>query len=156
MVLRAITVHQPWATLLALGIKRFETRDWPLLLRGPIAIHAGKRLTEDGELAFSWLQNRGVNLGVARLGDLPRGAFVGLAEVLYCYAAAFLVDKGRHLLRQQARDVELELHLGDFSAGRHCALLGNPRPLAAPVPCRGYQRVWRVPSDVLAALETAA
>ncbi len=26
--MKAITIHQPWATLIALGEKRFETRSW--------------------------------------------------------------------------------------------------------------------------------
>lgn len=36
-----LTLHQPWATLIALGAKTVETRGWPTKYRGPIAIHAG-------------------------------------------------------------------------------------------------------------------
>jgi len=39
--LKALTVWQPWASLLAGGQKKFETRSWATKYRGPIAIHAG-------------------------------------------------------------------------------------------------------------------
>ena len=40
----AITLHQPWASLIALGLKTVETRSWPAparLVAQRIAIHAG-------------------------------------------------------------------------------------------------------------------
>ena len=33
--MKAVTVRQPWATLIALGMKRFETRSWQTKYRGP-------------------------------------------------------------------------------------------------------------------------
>lgn len=39
--MKALTLHQPWATLVALGIKTVETRSWYTPYRGPLAIHAG-------------------------------------------------------------------------------------------------------------------
>lgn len=38
--MKAITVWQPWASLLACGAKQYETRPWTTSYRGPIAIHA--------------------------------------------------------------------------------------------------------------------
>ena len=40
--MKAITLTQPWATLVSLGLKRFETRSWQTSYRGPLAIHAAK------------------------------------------------------------------------------------------------------------------
>lgn len=40
--MRALTLHQPWATLVAIGAKRVETRSWATTYRGPVAIHAGR------------------------------------------------------------------------------------------------------------------
>jgi activating signal cointegrator 1 len=39
--MKALTLHQPYASLVALGVKRIETRSWATSYRGPIAIHAG-------------------------------------------------------------------------------------------------------------------
>lgn len=41
--MKAITIWQPWASLLAHGMKQYETRSWATKYRGPIAIHAAKR-----------------------------------------------------------------------------------------------------------------
>lgn len=39
--MKALTLHQPWASLVALGVKTVETRGWATSYRGPLAIHAG-------------------------------------------------------------------------------------------------------------------
>ena len=40
--MKALTLTPPWATLVALGHKRVETRSWRTQSRGPLAIHAAK------------------------------------------------------------------------------------------------------------------
>ena len=41
--MRALTIRQPWASLIAAGVKTIETRSWSTKYRGPLAIHAGKQ-----------------------------------------------------------------------------------------------------------------
>jgi hypothetical protein len=38
--MKALSLWQPWATLVALGVKKLETRSWSTTYRGPLAIHA--------------------------------------------------------------------------------------------------------------------
>lgn len=40
--LKILTLKQPWATLVAEGIKKYEFRSWKTKYRGKILIHAGK------------------------------------------------------------------------------------------------------------------
>lgn len=40
--MKMLTLHQPWASLIACGVKTIETRSWSTDYRGPLAIHAGK------------------------------------------------------------------------------------------------------------------
>ena len=49
--MKALTLTQPWATLVAMGAKRIETRSWTTNYRGPLAIHAGK-----GPSTIGWPQ----------------------------------------------------------------------------------------------------
>jgi hypothetical protein len=35
-----LSMHQPWASLLVLGFKRFEGREWTSKYKGPLWIHA--------------------------------------------------------------------------------------------------------------------
>lgn len=39
----ALSLWQPWASLIALGVKTIETRSWSTQYRGPLAIHAGAK-----------------------------------------------------------------------------------------------------------------
>ena len=39
--MKAVTLYQPYASLVAIGAKKFETRSWKTSYRGPLAIHAG-------------------------------------------------------------------------------------------------------------------
>ena len=42
MLMKALTVYQPWASLIALGEKKIETRSWPTNYRGPLALVVGR------------------------------------------------------------------------------------------------------------------
>jgi len=44
--MKALTILQPWAELIRLGIKTIETRTWYSHFRGELVIHAGKRRPE--------------------------------------------------------------------------------------------------------------
>ena len=45
--MKALTLTQPWATLVAIGAKTIETRGWSTSYRGPLAIHAAKKFPEN-------------------------------------------------------------------------------------------------------------
>lgn len=47
MIIKAITLWQPWALLMALKEKEYETRSWMTTYRGPLAIHAAKNFPKD-------------------------------------------------------------------------------------------------------------
>ena len=56
--MKTLTIRQPWASLIAVGVKTIETRSWSTRYRGPLAIHAGKAtpdgLWEGGDWAIAW------------------------------------------------------------------------------------------------------
>lgn len=99
--MKCISLWQPWATLWAIGAKRIETRHWPTNHRGPILIHAAKKLTcdipglldairKDWEHWSDALRADGCVLDEERkligLGGLPRGAIVGAVCLDDCLA----------------------------------------------------------------------
>ncbi|TRU31740.1 MAG: ASCH domain-containing protein [Microcystis aeruginosa Ma_QC_B_20070730_S2] len=54
--MKAISLWQPWASLVANGLKLYETRGWPTKYRGVLAIHAAKRpLCKQGKSLISHL-----------------------------------------------------------------------------------------------------
>jgi hypothetical protein len=38
--MKALSLTQPWASLVVAGAKKLETRSWPTYYRGPLLIHA--------------------------------------------------------------------------------------------------------------------
>ena len=76
MIVKALTIHQPWAELIARGDKTFETRSWQTHHRGVILIHASKEpVLEDFTLPF----------GFPRHCDLARGAVIAIARLSNVY-----------------------------------------------------------------------
>jgi hypothetical protein len=84
--MKALTLTQPWASLVAIGAKRIETRSWSTKYRGPIAIHAAKDMPRSARL-FAYRDPAGqvLNEGGILLGgdckELPRGAIVAVARL---------------------------------------------------------------------------
>lgn len=156
--LLAITLWQPWATLLALGLKKYETRSWPtpgFAIGQPCAIHAAvrkPRYDECNEEIISALANRDVRA----LEELPLGAIVAVSTFQEA-APAEEIAKG---LRVVGGD---ELAFGDFTPGRFAWRFSRMTPIQ-PVEAKGMQQVWRVPAtqerdgediEVLAAVRRA-
>lgn len=52
--MKVLTLHQPWASLVALGIKTIETRSWSTKYRGPLAIHAAGRSPDRRLVVGQW------------------------------------------------------------------------------------------------------
>lgn len=142
--MKAISLWQPYATLVAIQAKQYETRSWAPSYTGPLAIHAAKRWTRDQrELTARfdrYLDRAGWGRGL--LDDLPFGAFVATAEIWS--DDIFQAEKIRDELEV------LELEFGDYGDGRFAWRLSEVMSLWEPVPCRGYQKLWNVPPEMVA------
>lgn len=137
--MKALTLLQPWAALIALGEKHCETRTWRTPHRGELAIHAGQQLP-DYALHACYLQPAAGVLGKAGLGvaDLRRGCIV---------AVVTLVDVVQTRTHVQVIGPQ-ERAFGDYSDDRWAWLLESVRVVDPPVYCRGWQHIWAVPEDV--------
>jgi hypothetical protein len=134
MTVKAISLWQPWATLVAIGAKRFETRSWATPYRGPLVIHAAKRaLTHDdkmmlNERAFSYhLHRAGFNAS-----SLPFGKALCVVDVVNIHRT----ERVRDFISADERA------FGDYSTGRYAWELSNLRPFADSVDLRGMQGLF--------------
>jgi len=71
--MKAITIKQPWATLIVKGYKKYEFRTWKTKYRGKILIHAGKGVDKKCLEKFKHL-----NL------EYPAGCIIGEVEITDC------------------------------------------------------------------------
>lgn len=133
--MRAISLHQPWATLVATGAKQYETRSWSTTYRGPLIIHAAKRYDEGAQ--------RGPNRVhfikaffdariTSHTTQIPLGVYLCVVDLVDVVTTESVV----HSLPEQ------EKAFGNYSPGRFAWKLENVRVFPEPVPARGYQRLW--------------
>lgn len=163
--MRAVTLTQPWASLVAMDHKRVETRAWRTHHRGQIAIHAAKGLDRVGgttgllELCATQPFRSALE---GRSRSLPLGAFVAVAHLVECIPAEEMRDalnfgawEADYVSTDDRRAAQIEIEFGDYRPGRWAWVLDRVRPVE-PVPCRGHQGVWEVPADLLDYLREAA
>jgi len=142
--MKAITLWQPWASLIAHGFKTIETRrhnHFACLVGQRIAIHAGKSFDPSfAETAAPYLYRRGRDVlkeaealvyardPLALKADLPRGAVVCTALVDSARKlGGGLVDNGSALC---------------YTVGLYGLILTDIERLDPPVPARGKQGIW--------------
>jgi hypothetical protein len=149
----ALSIRQPWASLIILAGKDIENRSWPAYRRGPILIHAAKGMTWDdylGGLSFAYRIDPKL---VEALGVLTVSASMG-----------FIVDESKqHITRIDLayglRDCPLprggiigSVNLVDcvrqstspWFVGPNGFVMRDPRPLPF-VPFKGERGFFEIP-----------
>lgn len=82
--MKALTVWQPWAQLLAMGTKSIETRSWGTRYRGHILIHAAKADHQYIILRYPHELFQHFEAAGAIYKDFPLGAIIGQANLVEC------------------------------------------------------------------------
>ena len=85
--MKVITVKQPFASLIATGLKEYEFRTWKTNYRGEILIHAGKGIDKEAMKKFEHLDL-----------EYPLGCIIARAVVTDCI---FIDDDMKKKLRQK-------------------------------------------------------
>lgn len=139
----ALTIWQPWASLIAEGLKPVENRDWKRdsLVGKRIAIHAGKVF--DVDAAHGLMGRTGRVRSVVRDSQSVRGAIVATAVV-----SDFVTEFSN------LTSVEM-LAIRPWFTGPFGWILRDVRKFD-PVTCRGAQGLWTVTVDVLARIPVEA
>jgi activating signal cointegrator 1 len=133
--MKALSLWQPWASALALGVKRVETRSWPTRYRGPFMIHASlRRMIGELEEALA------AQVAILGAGRLPRG--VDQCPLGVVLALAELVDVVRV---EDFQPTDNERMWGDYSAGRYAWIVRVGEPLEVPEPASGSLGFWPWP-----------
>jgi activating signal cointegrator 1 len=132
----ALSLTQPWATLVVAGAKLVETRSWRTPHRGHLAIHASKgfpRWAKDLCSEEPFLSAL-IVAGLASERDLPLGALLGSVSLVDCVPTTGI----------EVADIsDQERAFGDYSPNRWAWLLENPER-HTPQPCNGALSLWDV------------
>ena len=141
--MKAITLWQPWASFIAIGVKPYEIRDWkpPRWLIGKrIAIHAAKKRVATDEV--KWAAGWGAT-------DLPLGAVVCTAILSGAYQCGAVISRVPPAVRivdevigSAPADYVIVDDLGDYSERRWAWHLTDIEPLIPAKPASGSQGFW--------------
>jgi hypothetical protein len=134
--MRAVSVMQPWASLIALGAKRYETRSWRTRHQGPLAIHASLTFPREardlcGAEPFAAALRAA---GLAAPGDLPRGAVIATCHLTACLPTVGLAAPPGLTAAERA--------FGNWAPGRWAWELCGVQRLPTPSPARGGLGLW--------------
>ncbi len=152
--MKTLTLTQPWATLVAIGAKRIETRSWATNYRGPLAIHAAKGWKrEDRELLCPYgaasnpfvdalYHHYALDNDLIPLLDNQRGKVIATCTLRTCFRFGekpVYPDLDRGVVDPIR---EPELSFGNFAPGRCGWMLTDVVMLPEPIPAKGALGLW--------------
>ncbi|MFN6572358.1 ASCH domain-containing protein [Dendronalium sp. ChiSLP03b] len=142
--MKAISLWQPWASLIAMGLKQYETRSWRTNYQGPLLICSAQRNYPEqqqiyADIFYKYQQVFAESDNWLMWDELPRGYAIALVELAGCIKMdeAFI----------QARS-QLEIDCGEWSVGRYAWRLENVRKTIVPIKVRGRQGLFNLEVDI--------
>jgi hypothetical protein len=131
--MKALSLWQPWASLIAIGAKRYETRSWPTRYRGPLLICAAKTMNREVQRALLDVEIQKAMVG-AGITIIPFGMAVCLVDLVGCYPTEAMSKE----------QIGADLPFGDFTPGRYAWKLEDLRKVP-PFAVNGKQGLFDVP-----------
>lgn len=145
--MKALSIWQPWASLIAMGLKRFETRSWQTSYRGPLLIcSAKKRLSKADFIDKAWL-----HVAPSTYETLPFGQALCIVDLSRIYTTDHVILSSWPSIHDMNPPLsEKERALGDFSPRRFALELQNIRRFKEPWPWPGALGLFNVPDEEVA------
>ncbi|MDZ8263691.1 ASCH domain-containing protein [Nostoc sp. ChiQUE01b] len=143
-IIKAISLHQPWATLIPMGLKKYETRSWSTSYRGPLLICAAKKSSIHQKLTHNYLLNKYQQILIdtdnyIEWDDLAFGCAVALVDLTDC------IKMTQAFINQQ---LQSELDTGDWRIERMAWQLENIQRIICPIPITGRQGLFNAEIDL--------
>lgn len=132
--MKAITILEPWATLICEGKKTIETRNWDTLYRGKILIHASKRKMPD-ETYEKYLLDNFVE------HNTHPGCIIGEVELIDIipFKDAFKdIVKNKHIINYCTAELN----------SQYAWIFSNAKIYEKPIPAKGNLGLWEYTKDL--------
>lgn len=130
--MKALTISQPYASLIASGEKWIENRTWETNYRGEIAIHAGK--------GTQYMSRK-------ELAAVPNGCIIATATLVACVPMKMILHNNSVSELRKRRIPETSLNWSEvarhkYAEGPFCWILADIKKLETPVVINGAQGLW--------------
>jgi hypothetical protein len=144
--MKIISLRQPFASLIVIGVKKFETRGWQpgwknaLLMRTEgFLIHASLS-KKDSHLMGS----RPFSDHMQAIGKIPYGAILGRAKLGRIITTEEWLKEFDWPGMPRALKPD-EYFFGDYAPKRYAWEILEVERFAEPIPCRGSLSIWNYP-----------
>jgi hypothetical protein len=154
--MKALSLTEPWASLVMLREKQYETRSWRTHYRGPIAIHSAKGFPQWArvlltaspffEALMPLLRNDGSRDPLERWA-WNFGCVLATARLVDCVPTKYVPVRGLFIAYDGTEQLELSMTereriFGNYEPMRWVWILDDVNPLEHPVRARGRQGLW--------------
>lgn len=151
-IIKAISLHEPWASFIPMGLKKYETRSWYTSYRGPLLICSAKKTSNAQKLTHNYIIHKYQQLltetdNYVEWQDLPFGCAI-LYETAKPNALVNLTNCIRMTPQFINQQPEAEIDTGDWKVGRFAWQLDNIRPITPPIKVIGKQGLFNVEVDL--------
>ncbi len=124
--MKVLTLYQPYAAAIALGLKKYETRSWATSYRGLLAIHTSvKKLSPELKKLAEHYQ----------ITNLEYGKIIVICELQDC------IEMTDCFIQSQSIT---ERNFGIWTPGRFAWKIKVLKILKEPISVRGYQKLWNI------------
>lgn len=144
--MKMLTLWQPWASLVALGFKKYETRSWLASYRGSIIIHASKRPLNWKDLEL-WEEITDTD---PHSFSFPMGCAIAVANLVNCQIMTNANSVPCYQISIDSVSTQEKL-AGIWEIGRYAWKFENVRQID-PFYCRGFQGLIDAPNEVAIAV----
>jgi hypothetical protein len=131
--MKALSLLQPWASLVIMGAKTIETRSWQTTYRGELLIHASS-----GKSGALIPQEDPFKKYIADFNSLPFGAIIGKVNLVDIIPVDAL-PLSNHIINKLSLE---ERAFGDYTKGRFAWLLEDAEMFENIIPVRGSLGLW--------------
>src|SRR4051812_1297342 len=161
--MKALSLWQPWATAIACGSKRIETRSWQTPYRGALLIHAAARCVEmeliGCQCCWNWCgalmpavgKLMGTSTGLKSV--LPFGALLGIAVLTDVRPTDSFtlgeIEEKRVPPGESDIYTWTERQMGNFDLGRYGWVLDCVQAFERPIFYKGARGLFDVPDEVI-------
>ena len=125
--MKALSLTQPWATLITDYGMNVENRTWNTKFRGVFTIHATKTVNQDD---FNFCR-KAFKISIDE-NDVPFGAIIGFAELT-------------HVITEN----EVTSETKKWFLGTYGFVMTNVVKLKTPVPAKGSLNFWNLDEEIL-------
>ena len=129
IILKVLSITEPYATLIKNGIKEIETRSWKTNYRGKLYIHASST-----KMPKEYINNLEL-MKLVDVNDLNYGNIICVAELVDCIE---MTDE----FIEKVKENKNEYITGFYSKGRYAWILKNIEVLESPIKAKGHLGIW--------------